>query len=206
MAGKKQSPETPLTARFSAKEHETLRSAAETKGWSLAQLIRIGAYEKAVNILNATGEASYAVREVIGRVVKQLIAPELECERFGGEMEPLRVPRLDDEAIKELGGDDTLGLGGVDGIAPTQLSPNDLEPLLLTMRALGAELAPMVEQEFVRLTLGDPSTLSKLIDPSTGNEQPLGDGQNPSPEQSAPVQPRPSKAPRKQARRQRRTK
>lgn len=150
---------TPISTRFDKDELGILRQAAEKKQWSLAQLVRVGAYEKAVNVINSTGHLVPAVRSLLGKVIEQLLEPKVVHKR----PHSVAAARMDFntfevdfcQSIKYEG---SLGLSTLDEAA--------LERLLRAIRGLGSELADLLSDEIARRKASDPRLVSEMIDPT----------------------------------------
>jgi hypothetical protein len=142
MGRKTNDPDTTLSTRFNERELNVLRKAAEAKKWSLARLLRLGAIEKAVHILNAAKPEMLAVRDLLTKVARQLRVPQTEEPLFSGD------------GSGEGSGDgsgDGSGSGGAD-------------KLVMAIARLGAELAPMLTQELAALNVHG---FDNLMDPAT---------------------------------------
>ena len=167
----------PLSARFDQQEFEVLKRAAEKKQWSVAQLVRAGAYEKAVQIVNATGGARSGVETVVSRVVAQLQRPDYDCYDLTGETRDPEtgedIPFGDTEEYYKL------------RVVPRAVSPEDFFRFVRVIRALGPELADLLEEVYRKSTGGESleQKLNALLLPSqqsTGDaassESAAGDG------------------------------
>jgi len=125
-----------LSARFSEREVGSLRKAAELRKWSLSQLIHAGACEKALNIVNAGGESSSAIRVFCGVIAKQLLSPGIQL------LDPAYGEPLPDKAVEEF-------LYEHD-VKTDCLNEGDQALLVNVLAALGAEFAPILKQELDR--------------------------------------------------------
>jgi uncharacterized protein (DUF1778 family) len=150
-----QTKPTTLSARFDEREMELLKRAAEKRQWSLSQLIRCGAFEKAANIVNATGPIAGTARDLVREVVSHLLRP-----------------RVEDESNQPVG-----ALLADTGWHVVPVSERQYQDLIVCIRTLGSELAAWFEEEAVRLKL--PPALSSLIDPMSSNPRPIGSGNEP---------------------------
>jgi len=146
---------TTMSARFNEREMEFLRLAAERRKWSLAQLICAGACEKALHILNATGDAISGATEIVSRVVRQLQSPSYECyDTNNPDWDPItdqRRPIADPES----------GFGIE--IVPDALPDGDFHKFLLVVRALGPELAGLLQEEYRRRAATTGKTLDERL-------------------------------------------
>jgi hypothetical protein len=151
---------TTLSTRFDERELGLLRQAAEKKQWSLSQLIRVGAYEKAVNIVNANSPAAYPVRRLLAKVLTQLFeAKVMELDLCHPYAEPRElVPSQYGNAFDET------------EVFASTLDKGALASLSIAIQSLGAELAPMLNEEFIRAFV-DRDTVGNLIDPTIGASQ-----------------------------------
>ena len=145
---------TTVTTRFNDAELATLKRAVSTKEWSLAQLVRAGAYEKAVNIVNASGSASHAVRRLLSSILSQLLDAKIEIWGTNSQGDDVIL-----ECVERL-----------DEATPTNLSRDEVDRLITVIRRLGAELAPLLAEERDRLHSDDDSRLADLIDPNSSVE------------------------------------
>ncbi|MBI5865163.1 MAG: hypothetical protein HZB38_11770 [Planctomycetes bacterium] len=136
-----------LSARFDAAETLILRQAADLRQWSLSQLVRAGAYEKAVNIVNARGDGALAVRLILADVVRQFFYPTVWVTPFGQSVE------------RRYGDDDQDG----DSVRVEPLDDVSIKQFIDAIRKLGPELADMLLDEVKRACV--PATTAKLIDP-----------------------------------------
>lgn len=163
---------TTLSARFDEKELEVLKRAADLRQWSFAQLIRAGAYEKAVNIVNAATERSYPVRRLIARIIEQLIQPKL-------------IAIFNDRGDEELSLDERSRLvelwnhaqgydfgSGWDDLGCTTLHRDHVEKLAVAIRALGSELGTIVVDELQRAVHSE-TKMEDLILPEPGSTEQL---------------------------------
>lgn len=147
---------TTLSARFDESEIAKLREAAEARQWSLSQLIRAGAYEKAVNILNTRHIGVFGVQRLLERVAEQLFAPKVMVDP-GVPGEP--TVEFDNEMLNP---EYFVYLGGV----RVHANPLDFEvgrQLAEVMRKFGAELSVLFLKEMMRVTAAD--TKVELLDP-----------------------------------------
>ncbi len=128
---------TTLSTRFDEKEMEFLRKAAAARQWSLSQLIRIGAVEKAVHIANTKSAALPAVRRVLAAVTEHLLNTDGICMEDG---EKAKVAPLDKDVWAGF---------------------------IRSLRSLGAELEPLLEAEHERISKGSAEdwTFGALIEP-----------------------------------------
>jgi uncharacterized protein (DUF1778 family) len=146
---------TTLSTRFDEQEMALLRQAAEKKQWSLSQLLRAGAYEKAVNIINAQSTAVYPVRRLLSEVLTQLIHPRLMLCDDGDD---------GDGFLEEFDPDRHQG-APAHLLSSTSLGQGVAAQLAEAIRRLGAELAPMLLDECTRL-VADQDSVGELIDPA----------------------------------------
>jgi len=149
-------PVTTLSARFEEAEIAKLREAAEARQWSLSQLIRAGAYEKAVNILNTRHIGVFGVQRLLERVAEQLFAPKVMVD-----------PGPPGEATVEFD-NEMLNPGYFDFPEHVRVhaNPFDFEvgpQLADVMRKFGAELSTLFLKEVMRVTAAD--TKVELLDP-----------------------------------------
>lgn len=145
---------TTLSTRFTPAETEMLRKAAEAKGWSLSKLLRVGAYEKAVHILNLNGKNISSIRRVLADVVEQLFGAGLYAT--DGDASLGNVNHIDNEML-------CLNVG----IAP--LNDSTFVNLITAIQNVGEELAPVLVEEhqrFVTRNTRGGDLRSKLISPS----------------------------------------
>ncbi len=158
MAKQDSTASTTLSTRFDEQELALLRQATEKKQWSLSQLIRVGAYEKAVNIVNANSPAAYPVRRLLAEVVQQLFeAKVMVSDNYGPEGPCEFEP-------------EHFGVHPDCDVYATTLKVEDGLGLVEGMRKLGAELAPMFAEELRRVFFaGEPA--GGLIDPTVGASQ-----------------------------------
>jgi hypothetical protein len=146
---------TTLSARFDEDQLAVLKRAAGLKQWRLAQLIQIGAWEKAVNILNASGPGSYPVRKLVDELLGRVYEPEIRVS--SGEW-----PDESDCRLDEVSPDESLP-ASVLFVPPVRDSM--IDELTRVMKSLGPELADIVaELNRARKTSGELE--AKLIDPS----------------------------------------
>lgn len=153
---------TTLSARFEPDELAMLRQAAEKKGWSVSQLLKNGAYEKAVSIINAHNPAVGEVRVVLGKMMKQLFDAEVwvKVDKRSGEsfdtpfnesIYSLAIQPMEDEVNVEL--------------YATKLPQATINKVIRAIRLLGAEIVPLLEEELMRATPA-PTGLDTMIDPT----------------------------------------
>jgi len=148
---------TTLSTRFDDAELAKLKDAADAKQWSLSQLIRVGAYEKAANILNARSPAAYPVRRLLERVVKQLIQPEVMIrDELGTES---RISDIPEEIL----------LDPYCTCYATKLKDEDVLELIGIFRKFGAELETIFEDELMRLTANSDN--ASLLDPAISQSE-----------------------------------
>lgn len=145
-------PLSSLSTRFDDKEMEVLKKAAEVKQWSVSQLIRAGAYEKAVNILNASGPGALSIRRLLGRVAEQLFDAHLQNFDYQADSYH-RVP-----LERVFPGHAELEW------AVSSLDPKSAADLVDALRKLGGELSILLSEEFARVQSSD-SLEVHLIDP-----------------------------------------
>ncbi len=154
---------TTLSTRFGEEELEVLKRAADAKGWSLSKLLRIGAYEKSVNVLNASlGDGRHYVRQILEEVVRQLF-----LARFVGI--PCQAPSYED-GVFELSSEERKEVcipswkdnPGADVIV-SELSVKTFRELLLAIRSFGSELAPFLEEEWQRSARTGSKEFSDLV-------------------------------------------
>lgn len=141
-----------------------LREAAEIRGWSVAQLIRIAAYEKAVQIVNSNSPAITAICNLVSELIKQLRKPRLlECSngvalaKGGGRLDP---PMEFDQAKYDLG--EKL-------VFASSLDAAKIRQLVDAIRRLGSEITPVIERELDRFDSAD-KCVGTLIDPADPTE------------------------------------
>lgn len=143
---------TTLSTRFDAAEMDILRKAAELKGWSLSKLLRVGAYQKAAYILNSAGEAINPIRHLVSSVVGQL---------FNASLVSNSDLAHEDMVYEEM---------SIQGIEISSISETTFLDFVTSIKALGDELAPILEEERLRL-LAKTSKIAdlrtKLISPDT---------------------------------------
>lgn len=170
---------TTLSTRFDDREMATLKQAADAKQWSLSRLIRAGAYEKAVNILNAQSMASYSVRRLLSELAEQLFNPKVMMSSGhpddpGQEFDPYL---LGDRFPPDV------------EIYSPPLNKETALKIVESMKKLGAELAPMFNEEIIRASapnevfggwhgLKDPS-LQSADESQPAAPQPSKEGKNP---------------------------
>lgn len=142
---------TTVGTRFSAGELELLQRAAALKQWSVAKLLRLGAIEKAAHIINASGDNSHPVRNVLSRVVQQLRSPMYRLFREGKEFSEAEY--------------DHWYSGHDDLIEMDTLTEQEVIELGELIRKVGAELAPMLAEECARADARHGG-LRQLIDPT----------------------------------------
>ncbi len=145
---------TTLSARFDEREMVALRQAADAKQWSLSQLIRSGAYEKAVNVLNAQSPAVSAVRRLLCDVVQQLFEAKVMIEELS---ERNAVPVELTKTVWTSDHDESECFA-------TTLQREKGQQLIDAMRKLGAELAGLFADEMMRLRAFDVP--DQLLDPA----------------------------------------
>jgi len=152
------------SARFDNRELDTLRKAAELKQWSLSQLIRVGAYEKAVHILNADSTAAYPIRRLLESMAKQLFEPEiiLTDETSIGP---------DGEFTETVYDEEIYGRFGDNSLAPTSLHPDVADELVKAILRLGSELGPMLSEEVLRIR-SPHNSKEELLDPILPSQAP----------------------------------
>lgn len=153
MAKQDSGANTTLSTRFDEQELALLRQAAKRKQWSLSQLIRVGAYEKAVNIVNANSPAAFSVRRLLAQVVTQLFNARVMVSAEG--------PWVEEPAVFQPS---MFNISDDVKVYATTLESGELDQLSQAIHGLGAELAPMLNEEFIR-AFADRA-VGKLIDPT----------------------------------------
>lgn len=151
---------TPLSTRFTPAEMEILKKAAKEKEWSLSKLMRIGAYEKSVHILNVNGKNINPIRRVLADVVKQLFDAGLHATDGDASLD--MVYHIEDEMLHQNV-----------GIAP--LGESTFINLIAAIQNVGEELAPVLAEErerFVTRKTPGGDLRSKLISPSISQADP----------------------------------
>ena len=141
-----------------AAELAALRQAAELKKWSLSRLIRVGAYEKAVNILNSNRAAAHSVRRLLADLLSQL---------FEAKVLTSSVESPDSVDLFDPG---TYGIPAETNVYATTADRESVVQLVKAIRSLGAELAPMFTEELRRVSV-EPETEFDLIDPTVVTSQ-----------------------------------
>jgi len=159
MAQRQAAATTPISTRFEKAELEILKRAADKKQWSIAQLVRVGAYEKAVNILNATGHLVPAVRSILGQVIDQLVEPKVVHTRpYSVGEARMDFNAFEHDFCQSIDYEGSLRLSSLDDAA--------LERFLKAIRGLGSELADLLSDEINRRNASDPHLVSEMIDPT----------------------------------------
>ena len=156
--------------RFNQRELDVIRKAADLRGWSLAQLLRVGAVEKAVHILNAAHPCASQVRRLLSEVARQLLMPQINQQFYAGDYDrgSSEVPHL----ILDRGGtmDDYFPDIALEDCADrmevyaNSLHPDKIERFVTAIARLGVELAPMLSQEVAALS---EDGFNVLMDPAT---------------------------------------
>lgn len=141
---------TTLSARFDAREVQRLEAAAQSKQWSVAQLIRAGAVEKSINMQNSIGRVRLAVDSFIAELLKQLLDPNVEL--FGS-------PEDVDEVSKHMEQCDVSA-------DPDRFSESGVLSLIKIVRSLGSEFATILEEAYQRKMHTASATLADLVDPA----------------------------------------
>lgn len=140
---------TTLSARFNDSELEILRRAAEIRQWSLAQLIQLGAYEKAVNIINASGEHQLAIRSVLAEVAMQLVRPEIKA-----------IDLTDSPVEVDV---DTFLPPDVH-VDASVLGEMEESAFVRAVAGLGSEIAPLLRDELARARITNKAAKNVLLD------------------------------------------
>lgn len=162
-----QAESTTVSTRFDEQELPLLKQATGIKGWSLARLVRIGAYEKAANIVNAAGDSVQPVRALLGKVVHQLFSAQV---RFLGDS---------GSELSEDDRDEVLDSFSNVTCESESLSEATFKDFLKIVRSFGADLAPLLEDEFRRSQATKFDLLTGLIDPTSASN-PTASPSNPS--------------------------
>jgi len=159
MAQRTAASTTPISTRFDKEELEILKQAADKKQWSIAQLVRVGAYEKAVNVLNSTGHLMPAVRSLLGEVIEQLLEPKVVHSR----PHSVGAARMD---FNTFGHDFCQSIEYEGSLRLSALDEATLERFIKAIRGLGSELADLLSEEINRRGASDPCLMSEMIDPA----------------------------------------
>lgn len=146
---------TTLSTRFDEIELSLLSEVARAKQWSLAQLIRVGAIQKAIHVKNLSGASRPAVDQFAANLLEHLLTPEVFYLHDGQD---ISVEEAETEMQEHMPGLEARARRFADW---------QLENLIRIIRTIGADFATVLEDELRRRTATATSSLSSLLDPTT---------------------------------------
>ena len=151
-----------FSTRFTEEQRDRVVAAAEIRGWTPSNLMRVATIEKAAHILNTSRKTKFDIERLVSRVVQQLMAPgATTCGPVDqtDQLSRAQVEELLDDAL------DAGPEGSGHKAFLNALSQDEIDLLKQGARLGGAELLNMIIQACESLATPDRKDLPEPIDP-----------------------------------------
>jgi uncharacterized protein (DUF1778 family) len=149
-----------FSVRLTEKQRDLLSRAAEKRGWTLTNLLKNAALERAVHILNTSAPNRVDFRGAAEEIARQVFTPR-SGRTIDRDGQP--VPAEVYERLEEAYTDQTPNPVEV---SPWQVPPGFLEQIRDAARYGGTEFLDLIIQESEAITTRSQPNLPDPIDPS----------------------------------------
>lgn len=152
-----------FSVRLTEKEKDLLTRAAETKGWSITNLLKNAAREKAAFILNTSAPNQVDFRRIAAEVAAQVFAP-----RVARVAAPDGRSMTDADAVPSVTPEDLMeSVHTIVEISPWQMPPTFVDDIRSAARFGGTEFLSLLLEAAEAIAIRhQPDRLSPPIDPS----------------------------------------
>lgn len=159
--------EIAFSVRLTAEEHEVLKQAAATRGWTPTNLIRTATLERARHILNTSRVTTFNFKGLAVRIADQLFKPRTYDVRLAEEHSTWTV-QMTSEQLQNLGpgpGDDSIvtSVAPREGEFPIEVLPD----LRQAVKYGGGEFLSLILEYCEGLTASKRSDLPPPLEPSS---------------------------------------
>jgi uncharacterized protein (DUF1778 family) len=151
-----------LSVRLTDKQKELLSQAASLRGWTVANLLKTAALEKAAHIVNTSTTTTVDFKDVAGKVADQIFTRRSAHMCYEGAIVDADVLKTDAE-LMESGGSYVFPVQ----ISPWHMPPSFAAQIEKAARFGGTEFLNLLVQACGEITVRVGGDLPDPIDPST---------------------------------------
>lgn len=154
-----------FSVRLTGIERDLLSRAAEKRGWTLTNLLKIAAREKAVHILNTSAPSRVDFRGTAQEIARQVFTPRSArtLDLIGGEPRFVQAEAYEHLAEALINQDQNP----VVEVSPWQMSPDFLSNIREAARYGGTEFLDLIVEAAEAITSRSTRNLPDPIDPSS---------------------------------------